>query len=482
MSDRSDKSDTPTALDDDRSNPMPSAFHGIGTMSTALRAFQRALDVTGHNVANVNTPGYSRQTIDLEAADPTQFTYGGTFYLGNGVNVQSISRIRDAFLAARRIQATSEDGRLNSLSGNLSSIQSLMLEPGGASIGDALNQFYNAWSALGSSPSDNGLRQQVQQTGEVLAGRVRGMYSDLQSFSKQNSDVIGSTITQAQNLMNSIAQMNQQIREGSAKGAEPNDLLDQRDQAIQQLSSLLPVKVQDQPDGSVMLFSGQMTLVDQSGATTLPTSYDAAAGTLNGPNGNFQVASGQLAGLFQTQQKITAYKQSLDNFANNLRTQFNSIHATGTNGLGATGQNFFGDVAAGNPQTGAIDFDVDAAIKADPRAIATGVSGNPGDGGLALSMSALRDTQIAALGGKTFGGFYSDFVASVGQDVATTNNMVDTSGSVIQQIDQQIQSVSGVSLDDEMADMLRYQRSYQAAAKALSVFDQTTQDLINMIQ
>jgi flagellar hook-associated protein 1 len=448
-------------------------------MSSALRAFQRALDVTGHNISNVNTTGYSRQSVQFNQADPSHITGINNYFVGNGVSAAAVSRIQDQFLFMRQISASSQGGRLGALSEGLNSVQSIMNEPGGASIGDALDKFYNSWSALGSNPSDSVLRQQVQQAGATLSSRVRAMYSNLQNQSAQVGTQITGSIQQAQNLTETIANMNQQIRSEQASGGMPDDILDSRDQAIQALSQLMPVTVQAQQDGSVMLFSGQMTLVDSEGAATIPTVYDAVAGTLTDGTVTYPVTSGSLAGLFQTAQNIKSYQSKLDTLANSMRTQFNSIHATGTNALGATGQNFFNDT---NPQTGAIDFDIDSAIKADVRNIATGVSGNPGDGGLALSMSALRDVQITGLGSKTMGSYFSDLVTGVGQDAATAESYAITSDAIMNQIGQQIQSVSGVSIDDEMANMLRFQRSYQAAAKALSVFDQTTEDLLNMIR
>jgi flagellar hook-associated protein 1 len=458
---------------------MPGPFQGINTMSSALRAFQRALDVTGHNISNVNTSGYSRQSVQFNQADPSRFLGINNYYVGNGVSAASVSRIQDQFLFMRQIEASSDGGRLSSLSEGLNGVQSVMNEPGGASIGDALDKFYNAWSALGSNPGDAVLKQQVQQAGATLGSRVRSMYSNLQSQSAQVGSQIKGSIERAQGLIDTIADMNAQIRSQQVPGAIPNDVLDARDQAIQALSQIMPVTVQAQQDGTVMLFSGQMTLVDSTGSATIPTTYDAISGSLTDGTVTYPVRSGSLAGLFQTSQSIRAYQQKLDTLANSMRTQFNSVHATGTNELGATGQNFFNDSV---PQTGAIDFDIDAAIKSDARNIATGVTGNPGDGGLALSMSALRDVQISGLGGKTMGSYFSDLVTGVGQDAATAESYAITSDAIMTQIGQQIQSVSGVSIDDEMANMLRYQRSYQAAAKALSVFDETTEDLLNMIR
>src|SRR5579862_6236346 len=398
---------------------MPGLFQGISTMNTALNAFQTALEVTGNNITNVNTVGYSRQVVQLNELPST---LEDNHLVGNGVNVASINRIQDQFLFAQQIQASSEDGRLASLTSGLNNVQSVTNATSGSSIGDDLNAFFNSWSALGSSPSDPALRLQVQQTGETLAGAVQGMYSNLKEQATTTTSSISGTIQQAQSLVNSIAGLNQQIQQADAAGSQPNDLLDQRDQAVQQLSQLMPVKVQPMQDGTVMLFSGQMTLVDQSGAATIPTNYNAAAGTLTSGSQSYPMPSGQLGGLFQTSQKITSYQSQLDTLANTLRTQFNSIESTGINGLGQTGQNFFQDVPAGQPQTGAIDFQVDPAIVANPQAIATGVSGNPGDGGLALAMSNLRSAQIASLGGQTFGGYYSSFISGIGQDAANAQS------------------------------------------------------------
>src|SRR5579862_1690232 len=219
---------------------MPGLFQGISTMNSALRAFQSALDTTGNNITNVSTVGYSRQQVDLTEADPTLSS--GQF-IGNGVSIASINRIQDQFLFARQVQASSDDGRLSSLSSGLNSVQQVTNATSGASIGDALTAFFNAWSALGSSPSDPALLQQVQQSGITLASRVQGMYSDLSAQATQNQASISGTIQNAQSLLNQIASYNQQIRSATATGASPNDLLDQRDQAVQQLSQIMPVKV-----------------------------------------------------------------------------------------------------------------------------------------------------------------------------------------------------------------------------------------------
>src|SRR4051794_36156576 len=127
---------------------MPSSFQGMGITSNALAMFQRALDVTGHNVTNVNTPGYSRQTVEFATNEPTLFYQGGAHMLGNGMSISSVNRIRDAFLDARRLGSQGDTGQLSMTSGGLQRIQSLFAEPGGTGIADAMNQFFNSWSSL----------------------------------------------------------------------------------------------------------------------------------------------------------------------------------------------------------------------------------------------------------------------------------------------------------------------------------------------
>ncbi len=184
---------------------MPSPFHSIGTMTNALRAFQRELDVTGHNLANVNTPGYSRQVADLKTNDPTNFTQGRLMALGNGVSVASVNRIRDMFLEARRMEVGSEGGRLAAQSDGLSRVESIVHQPGTDGIGSALGKFFDAWSALSSNPSQPGLKLQAMQAGQTLADRIRGTYGQLQTVRDEQTARAGETIGRVNELAEGVA-------------------------------------------------------------------------------------------------------------------------------------------------------------------------------------------------------------------------------------------------------------------------------------
>ncbi len=458
---------------------MPSPFQGIETASRALRAFQRSLDTTGHNIANVNTQGYSRQVVGLVATDPTTEWAHGIMNIGSGVTVSSINRIRDAMLESRRQDSYSEQGRSEGTLNNLEKVQSTFLDVQGKGISDALTTFYNSWSALGSNPTSAAYQQQVQAAGRDLAQKISGNYGQLKAQDASQTDQINQTISQIQGIADQIGKINTEIKKQVAEGGSPNDLFDQRDQAISDLSKLVNVDTHLASDGTTSVFVGSFTLVDQVGSTKFPTSFNASASTVTNATATWSVTSGKLKGLFDNSNQVAGYRTQLDNLANTLRTQVNSIHMAGYTATGATGQKFFNDSVV---QTGAVDFALDAAVDASPSNIVIGNSSAAGDGSAALAISNLRDTKFASLGTRTSGTFFSDLVSTVGRDVSIAKNGVDTANAMSEQLDSQVQDVAGVSLDDEMSNMLKFQRSYQAAAKVLNTMDGLMGDLIAMLK
>lgn len=458
---------------------MPSPFQGIETASRALRAFQRNLDTTGHNIANVNTRGYSRQVVGLSATTPNVEWSRGQISIGSGVTVSTISRIRDGMLESRRQDAYSEQGRSEGSLSNLEKVQSTFLDAQGKGISSALSTFYNSWSALGSNPTSAASQLQVQSAGRDLAQKISGTYAHLKSQDASQTDQINQTLSDIQSIANQIGEINDEIKKQTVEGGSPNDLFDQRDQLISDLSKLVNVDTHIASDGTTSVFVGSFTLVDQVGATQFPTTVNAASSTISNAIGTWSVTSGKLKGLFDNSNQVAGYKTQLDDLANTLRTQVNSIHMAGFTSTGATGIQFFND---SSPQTGAADFALSAAVNASATNIVIGNTTAAGDGSAALAISGLRDIKFASLGTRTSETFFADLASTVGRDVKVARNEVDTANALSEQLEAQVQDVAGVSLDDEMANMLRFQRSYQAAAKVLNTMDSLMGDLINMLR
>lgn len=456
-----------------------SSFSAITQASQALQAFQDALSVTGNNISNASNAGYSRETVSF-AQSPADsiYTPNGSQFIGTGVNIGSIDRMRNMFLQAQNLASSSNLGQTNAQLAGGQQVQALFTDASGSGISNDLTSFYNSWSSLSAQPNSANL-QAVQRAGITLTTDIRNTYANLQQLTTQANGQASQTIQQVQALATQISNLNDQIRTQSAGGGQPNALLDQRDQAVQQLSSLVNVSTQALTDGTIAVNVGQFDLVDRGGAHTFPSTFDAATGTVTSGGTSYNVSGGQLAGNFATINSISGTMGNLDSLANSMRTQVNSLMSTGTTANNTTGQNFFNDHS---PQTGAVDFNLDPAVLADFKNIATGTTGNTGDTTLAQQIADSSTQSVAALGNQTTSNYYNSLVSGVGQQVSTATNTLSTQTAVSTQIQNQIQSISGVSVDQEMTNMLQYQRSYQAAAQALNIANQTLGNLFTMMQ
>jgi flagellar hook-associated protein 1 FlgK len=453
-------------------------------MGGALQAFQRSLDTTGHNIANVNTPGYSRQRVELSANQPITFYNNGMKALGSGVNLSDIQRVRDYFLDRQLHGSLGDSSHHQTIATGATSMERIYGEPSDFGIGASLDRFFDSWSGLSGDPSNSGLRTEVRTAAVELTDRTRDAHDQIYAFRQQQQEAVQTTIDEINRLANEIDRLNSEIRHfESTSGGSANDLKDARDASIEELSKLVDTRVEVFSDGSYSVYAAGFSLVDGAGVRTFPSTYDQVSGTVQNGGATFHVRSGKLAGLFHMLNSADDQLARLNTFADTMKTEINALHASGVLSDGVTtGINFFKDVVPPAPQTGASDFYVSDKVLASIDNIATGLTGKAGDGGLALSIANERDVDQAALGAKNFHGFYLDAAHTTAAEADYYQRAADTEMNVTTQIQNRQQSVSGVSIDDEMTDLMRFQRSYQAAARALTIFDQVTEDLIGMVR
>lgn len=451
---------------------MPGSFHGIGLASNALRNFQRAMDTTGHNIANVNTRGYSRQRVEITSNDPLAFFSRTWQSLGSGASLTAITRARDQMLAGRAQANAGDLGRSSVLAQRVKDLSQVFGEPGETGVSATLDGFFDSWSAFGSSPNESALRNQVQASGRKLANQIRSSYDQLRQIESRGLADIQAAVARVNELAGGISQLNQAIREQSVGGGNPNDLLDRRDLMLSELSGLIDVQTAAYPDGSVAVYTAGFLLVDSTGTREFPAAANPDAGTLTTSGGQtLFVTTGALAGLMGSVKATREQIAGLDSFADALRAEVNALHRTGS-----TGFDFF---ATG---VGANGFALSAEVSGSPSAISSGVSGSTGDGALAIQLSSLRDRAVAALGGKTLAAHHADRMSELASQASYLDDSVETSQALGEQIEAQQESISGVSLDEELANMLEYQRSYQAAAQTLKKFDEMTEELLGLLR
>ncbi len=428
-----------------------SSYMGLQTALRGLLANQAAIDTTGHNIDNANTPGYSRQTADLTESTPLTIpaysnVSGGGVQVGTGVDVATINRIRNTFLDVQyRTQNTSYNSA-STEAGVLDQVQTGLAEPSDNGISSQLSAFWNAWSDVANAPQSTAARQTLIDTATTLTTSFNQFDQQLSTIqsqaSQQYTDLTGSS-GQVQSDANQIATLNQSISAAMAAGQNPNDLLDKRDALIDDLSSLAKVSVSNtNGTGMVTVNFGDAATPLVSGSTvTWPQTMTSAAGGELGALLSLSGSSGQIA----------SYRSSLDNVVNQLVTSVNNLH---------TATPFFSGTTAGT-----------VSVAATAATIETTATSNAGANDVALAIAGLR--------GGVADQSYASFVSSVGSDVQSTQNTEQIAQSVLSAISDQRQSVSGVSLDEEMTNLIQFQRGYQASARVMTTMDSMLDTLIN---
>jgi flagellar hook-associated protein 1 len=433
------------------------SFTGLQTALRGLTAAQAAIDTTGHNIANANTPGYSRQQAVLTESDPMTLTTlsnttGASSMLGTGVSVDDISRVRDQFLDIQYRAQNSATSNSSTKSTILNQVQAGLDEPTANGLSTQLQAFWSSWNALANAPSgtsSTAARQGVIEAGTTVANTLNALDQQLatqQSQAQQQYQTLtASPNGEVESDAQQIAQLNQQISQQQQAGVSPNDLMDQRDQLLDNLSSLANISVTDQGNGMVQVSFGDAATPLVSGTTVnWPQTLTSAAG---GQLGALQSLSDPATG------QIQAYRNALDSVANQLATSVNSLQPSSP---------FFSGATAGT-----------IAVSATAGTIQATATSSAGGNELAL--------QIAGLAGGAADQSYATFVAGVGSDVQSASNSQQTGQSLLTAINGQRQSVSGVSLDEEMTNLITYQRAYQASARVMNTIDTTLDTLINQV-
>jgi len=443
-----------------------STFLGLETALRGLVADQRSIDTTGHNIANAQTPGYSRQVAELQASPALPLVPAGE--LGTGVTVVQYQRIRDTLLDTQLRAQTMRQGYAQAQQGGLSQVESALNEPSDNGLSALLGKYWAAWQDVANAPSDLATRQALVQSASSLASGINTLASQLTTIQAQTTQAETVTIGQVNQIGAQVASLNQSIQAAELAGMQPNDLLDQRDLLVDQLSSLGNTTV-TQSAGS----AGQLGAIDISfGGSSLVAANTSSTLTL--PLGS--VTSGQLAGMDAVIQSIGGsggYLAQLNTLAAGLASATNAQLALGKDLNGNAGAALF-TVSSGNE---AATIAVNSAVAAAPGLIAASTNGDPGDGSNALAVADLQ--QSAVIGGATIDTAYSQLVTQIGADSQQAQSNLDNANSLVQSLTNRRQSISGVSLDEEMTHLLAFQRGYQACARVMSAMDSMLDTLVN---
>jgi flagellar hook-associated protein 1 FlgK len=433
------------------------AFTGLQTALSGVQAQQAALDVIAHNIANVETPGYSRQEAVFSSSPSLRLGAGATAdgtgaQLGTGVQVQQYRRLRDDFLDLQYRTQNMAAGQSDVATRRLSLVQSSLATNTSGDLGKLLSNYWDSWQTLSSNPNDAAAKAGVVGAASNLAQRFQTLDTDLSTAGTQATSDLNDMLSDAgpiKPIADQLASLNSQINQAVGAGTSPNDLLDKRDLLLDQLSQYGQVSTQADPtlgaDGKPaypgmiqVSFGGASTPLVSQTTATMPT-----LATLSATPG------GQIQGLQDVATKTAGYRTALATMAASLISSTNSV--TSSPVFSGTGAN-------------------DIAVVATGATVSAGAAGGAsGDNSVALAMLNLRGGSVDQS--------YAGLVQTIGSDVATATTNNSTADSVLSNVTAQRTSTSGVSMDEEMANMVRFQRGYQAAARALTTMD----DLLNQL-
>jgi flagellar hook-associated protein 1 FlgK len=462
---------------------MPDIYGILNVARGALLTQQKAIDVTGHNIANVNTPGYSRQRVNMETNTPIPFAPG---QMGTGVNAVEIQRIYDRFLGVQISNENQNLGRWEAQKECIEKAEMILDETSGYGLSHAMSEFWNAWQDLANNPAGHAERTSLKSKSETLANTFNKIYSDLKQIQKDTDDSLKGTIQEINLIADQIADLNQQISQIEVTGQNANDLRDSRDLLLNELSSMIDINTSEGENGEINVsVSGGRPLVQGNSSWNLSTETNGSGlqdivwldGSGNPTNITDGISGGQLKGWVEARDaSIPGYLSRLDDLVTTLISEVNTLHQSGFDLNSNSGEVFF----AG---TSAADIAVNSDIVNDVNRIAaSGTAGGvPGDNSMAVAIAELQYALTMSGGTATFDDYYNSIVSDVGNDGQTASTHFDHQTSMVTQLNNYRESISGVSLDEEMINLIKFQHAYDAAAKLITTVDELLNTVINMV-
>jgi len=450
---------------------------------SALFTAQQAISVAGHNIANVNTPGFSRQQVTLAENRPEN---GSPGQIGTGVHAESIRRSFDSFVDQQLLASRERLGEFTASTNALARLEPLFGDANNLGIGAGLNEFFGALQDVATNPNDLSARTVFLSKATALAGRFNQSASDLTAAQEFLDHQVGQTVTDVNRLTSQIADLNTEIARTESTGQQANDLRDERGVALADLGELIEISSIEDATGQLTVFAGRGHLLvdkertyqlsaapDLSNNGLLDVRYDAGAGPTTSLAPVIQ--SGRLKGLLDVRdQTIPSLRASLDTLASEVVTQANQQHRLGFGLDGSTNQDLF--VPTGTT-AGTI-----AVSLADVRQIAASstAAGVPGNSANALTLAGLRNRDIAPFGNVTFQEYYSTIAGSFGSIAQGADGNLRAQKILHNQLTSHRASISGVSMDEELANLLQYQRSFEAASRMIVVADELFQTILSI--
>jgi flagellar hook-associated protein 1 len=455
---------------------MPSILSCFDSLTQTLAAQQYALSITQRNVANANNESYTRQ--DAIFADVT----------GSGGVAVSVQAYRNRYIDYSICREKQSLGEQQAASDALQQIDAIMNEKSGFSLQEALSNYFNSFNALSATPEDLTMRQQVMAKAAALTNAFHRVYDALQQVQTDENSAVETTINEVNAITSKIAALNQKVAVAHASGSDEEfTLRDSRRQLAEQLSGLMDISYFETESGSITVTTrkGGVLAVENQSHALQPASLANTAFCgiqLDGVDITSTLQSGKLGGLLKVRDvQCAGYLGALDDMAAAIGSRVNEQHAQGFDFDGSSGGNFFTPFVQTTPGSNAgAARSINVAL-ADGRKIAASATGSAGNGQNAGLLYAINDEKLFSSATETAGQFYAGLIYAIGSDEQAAADGVTSQTNIVDQLKNQRDSISGVNLDEEAANLIKYQKAYQASAKFASILDQLNNDILRLL-
>ncbi|ADU97348.1 flagellar hook-associated protein FlgK [Thermovibrio ammonificans HB-1] len=444
-------------------------FGALSLASQALLSQQIAVNTTNRNLSNVNTDGYSREE-PVFADIP-----------GGGVTVATLRRVFSSVLFKRFISENQNNAYLKAKSEVLSQVESLFNDQMGSGLSQAINDFFSVMNDVAVNPADLAARQELLSKAQVLVGRIRDSYSALQEIKSTYSKQVAESVSNLNQLLEKLADINRNIPLFADSPDRLNQYLDERDRTIKEISSIIDAKVQFNSDGTVNLYTAKgfaLVLGDRTFKVTVKNTDSGVKVLADGRDITSDLSGGSVGGLVSALNVVESAMERLNTLTSTIANEVNAQHEQGYNLYGETGIDLF---ASDNGQP--IDASNIVLAFNDPKKFAAASDPNylDSDNGNVKALMALADKTYTQLNGLSFAEYYGTQITSwIGQEVESNDNLLKNSDFQLDAIKQKVEELSGVNTDEELVNLTRYQRAYQAAARVVTVTDELLQTILNM--
>ncbi|GAA0369037.1 flagellar hook-associated protein FlgK [Alkalibacterium iburiense] len=493
---------------------MSGLFGTLNTATKGLHAQQNALQTIGHNVANANTVGYTRQRVNMQADLATSIP--GIGQIGTGVRISGISRVNDEYITNQLREGQAKTQTHETLSDIIGQLEAVFNEPSDTGLSNQISEVFNAWTYLASNPEQDSARTMLVQTSETFTDVINHMANSMESLHKATVTELDKSALDANSTLEQLEQLNHQIWQASVRGFTPNDLLDKQDQLLHDLSGQVDISVEKDKYNRVSVSVDNQMVLDSSSrkelAIVVGHNDEGQALFSNGDalDGDFEVGQlfvrtpgedsntytqvdanqGSIKGTQLSLEVIENMQSELNEFASAFAKAVNTIHSDEGNG-----RDFF----TLEPGNAASSIKVASELRENSSLVVSGRDMNnalSGDGSRAQAIASLQHKTLAAdsavwnynsddmtfdssATGSTLFGRYNSLVTEMGIIKQQSDNMLDTQNGLMNLLTQRRESISGVDINEEVVDMIKYSSAFQANSRVLQTLSDMLDTLIN---